>query len=108
MNQRVFIDVHDSHCCLIHGCKYGDDECPVVNKIEGYEGIPCESCQWEQEELNSFQKNQGRQLHELVKVLNYRKKMAEKTNTLEDYKSVAIVAQQIVDEMLAIRLINKV
>ena len=21
---------HGSHCCKKHGCKYGDDECPVV------------------------------------------------------------------------------
>lgn len=26
---------HISHCCIKHGCKYGeDDECPVVNGIE--------------------------------------------------------------------------
>lgn len=22
--------VHESHCCLEHGCKYGDDNCPVA------------------------------------------------------------------------------
>ena len=24
-------DVHTEHCCEIHGCKYGHDNCPVVN-----------------------------------------------------------------------------
>lgn len=21
--------VHISHCCILHGCKYGDRDCPV-------------------------------------------------------------------------------
>ena len=26
-------EVHRTHCCAgIHGCKYGDDDCPVENK----------------------------------------------------------------------------
>ena len=25
--------VHETHCCVLHGCKYGDDDCPVVNKL---------------------------------------------------------------------------
>jgi len=37
-------DVHTEHCCEIHGCKYGHDNCPVVNwrKKQSY---ACESCQ---------------------------------------------------------------
>lgn len=35
--------VHVRHCCILHGCKYGDKNCPVVNKK-----VPqlflCESC----------------------------------------------------------------
>jgi len=36
-------DVHTEHCCLVHGCKYGDEDCPVVtkNKTQSY---PCEEC----------------------------------------------------------------
>jgi len=34
--------VHDTHCCVHHGCKYGDDDCPVEHGIS--EGIRCESC----------------------------------------------------------------
>lgn len=25
--------VHEAHCCYIHGCKYGDPECPVTNGL---------------------------------------------------------------------------
>lgn len=37
------VGVHVNHCCVIHGCKYGDSDCPVKNG-----NIPqmylCESC----------------------------------------------------------------
>lgn len=36
--------VHASHCCANHGCKYGNEECPVVSgKIQQL--YPCEDCQ---------------------------------------------------------------
>ena len=35
--------VHKSHCCVKHGCKYGDEDCPVENKLTQQEYI-CESC----------------------------------------------------------------
>jgi len=37
-------DVHTSHCCEKHGCKYGDDDCPVAKKVSVQEYL-CESCQ---------------------------------------------------------------
>jgi hypothetical protein len=42
-------DVHTSHCCFVHHCKYGDDDCPVVlgQKKQEY---PCETCGWESDE----------------------------------------------------------
>lgn len=42
---REFKDVHDRHCCKYHGCKYGDENCTVVNGTK--EGIFCEDCQYE-------------------------------------------------------------
>lgn len=35
--------VHRTHCCFKHGCKYGDNDCPVVLGIikQDYE---CEIC----------------------------------------------------------------
>lgn len=42
---RKFLSVHDSHCCPDHGCKYGDEDCPVMLGLEP--GIECESCEWD-------------------------------------------------------------
>lgn len=42
MNENK-IGVHTSHCCEVHGCKYGESDCPVENgKYE--QEYPCESC----------------------------------------------------------------
>lgn len=42
---REFLSVHDSHCCKVHGCKYGDDDCPVYTGSE--QGVMCEMCEWD-------------------------------------------------------------
>lgn len=36
--------VHATHCCVFHGCKYGDEDCPVVTGkiVQQYE---CEYCE---------------------------------------------------------------
>lgn len=35
--------VHASHCCIWHGCKYGEKTCPVVNgKVKQL--WPCDDC----------------------------------------------------------------
>lgn len=41
--------VHQTHCCIIHGCKYGDEDCPVVSG-EIKQAYPCEYCSDENEE----------------------------------------------------------
>jgi hypothetical protein len=35
--------VHKTHCCVKHGCKYGDKDCPIVNG-EIKQDYICESC----------------------------------------------------------------
>lgn len=38
-------DIHTEHCCLEHGCKYGDDDCCSVvsgSKVQSYPCIDCE------------------------------------------------------------------
>ncbi len=35
--------VHATHCCIKHGCKYGDEDCPVVSGKIKQEYI-CEYC----------------------------------------------------------------
>lgn len=36
------IKVHEIHCCMKHGCKYGDEDCPVANKE--LPGVKCDVC----------------------------------------------------------------
>jgi hypothetical protein len=36
-------DVHTSHCCARHGCKYDDDDCTVRAGTRTQE-YPCEEC----------------------------------------------------------------
>lgn len=36
-------DVHTEHCCIHHGCKYGDEDCPVTNGVKP-QSYPCEYC----------------------------------------------------------------
>ena len=38
--------VHKSHCCILHGCKYGDCNCPVV-KGDIRQDYICENCDME-------------------------------------------------------------
>ncbi len=35
--------VHITHCCVKHGCKYGDIDCPVATKLV-LQKYPCEDC----------------------------------------------------------------
>lgn len=42
--KKKIIDVHTIHCCVLHGCKYGEDEtCTVTTQLAPQE-YPCESC----------------------------------------------------------------
>lgn len=35
--------VHTEHCCVRHGCKYGNDDCPVYLKLKLQSRL-CETC----------------------------------------------------------------
>jgi len=35
--------VHQYHCCALHGCKYGDDDCPV-KLLQTIQDYTCEQC----------------------------------------------------------------
>ena len=40
------IPVHKGHCCKVHGCKYGEEDCPVVlGKVK--QTHPCMDCDTE-------------------------------------------------------------
>lgn len=51
------IGVHRTHCCIVHGCKYGDKDCPVVLGKALQEYL-CEDCDYfyEQNEIEVFNK----------------------------------------------------
>ena len=38
--------VHEGHCCKVHGCKYGNSDCPVTNN-ETSQDFTCEICDFE-------------------------------------------------------------
>jgi hypothetical protein len=40
---RLWFGVHKRHCCLEHGCKYRDEDCPVTNRKIRQDGY-CETC----------------------------------------------------------------
>jgi hypothetical protein len=43
VESRIHEGTHRTHCCVVHGCKYGDNQCPVVvRKVE--QAYPCEDC----------------------------------------------------------------
>jgi hypothetical protein len=42
------MDAHDTHCCIEHGCKYGDEDCPIENAVRKQQCF-CESCGLETE-----------------------------------------------------------
>lgn len=37
------VGVHKSHCCVLHGCKYREDNCPVEYK-EVTQDYLCDEC----------------------------------------------------------------
>ena len=41
--------VHKAHCCVAHGCKYGEESCPVGTgwTLQRY---PCEACEYDDNE----------------------------------------------------------
>jgi len=41
------MDVHTEHCCLTHGCKYGDTDCTVTT-TKGTQSYPCEQCEYDE------------------------------------------------------------
>lgn len=40
------VKVHAAHCCVLHGCKYNEEKCPVTNKIVKQKYI-CDECECE-------------------------------------------------------------
>ncbi len=49
-------DGRRTHCCREHGCKYGQDDCPVVLDLIG-QSYPCEQCSDINDFLSEYQRN---------------------------------------------------
>lgn len=52
-------DVHTKHCCIMHGCKYYHDYCPV-EKAKKKQSYPCEWCmeEWDENEEIAYLMNE--------------------------------------------------
>ncbi len=75
---REYLSVHDAHCCPKpgHGCKYGDEDCPVEAGKEP--GVSCEACDWEEESFKDLTGMTLEEFEELKKDAQaYRKLKAE-------------------------------
>lgn len=68
-NSPYNIGVHVTHCCGLHGCKYGHDDCPV-QKGEYAQQYACEYCR----SVNTLQ--------EKIYSLNEEMKWAEKLKSI--------------------------
>lgn len=54
---------HIGHCCKFHGCKYGEEDCPVVNgKVK--QAYLCEDC-FEDLEDEQWHKNKLQDIEEI-------------------------------------------
>ena len=45
--------VHETHCCVVHGCKYGDSNCPIELGLTK-QRFCCEMCEEDENELEHF------------------------------------------------------
>ena len=106
---RQFVSVHDAHCCKIHGCKYGEDECLVFYGDEL--GVECEYC--EMDKNNSGQQrieggemsdNPDTQPMPLLATLRATIRMLTIRNNGDDEYTAAIL-QQAADALSATKLL---
>jgi len=75
-------DVHTEHCCLKHGCKYGDDDCPVELGIKK-QSYPCEWCNEDQSSILEEILDEARQWGIIID----KKKASIEAITSEDLKT---------------------
>jgi len=75
-------DVHTEHCCLKHGCKYGDDDCTVTTK-RAAQSFRCEYCYDDEQEFKNEAMGalEGNYLKELIE---------EYENKLEKLKKMVL------------------
>jgi len=80
------VGVHQTHCCKLHGCKYGSNaKCPVVACIVDQE-FPCESCETPSEQMKGIRYR----LNELSSYLRLGCVAGEKEHRISDKLRAAL------------------
>lgn len=93
MRPREFESVHDSHCCPEHGCKYGDDDCPVVLGKE--RGIYCDSCEYDEHDPQvQLRKKLVAALHEAHAALSRGRPQICGVLLKQDFDSAIVAARE--------------
>lgn len=79
------VGVHQTHCCPVHGCKYGDEDCPV-DRQEVAPQYPnnngCESCEADRAGGNRFWGFNDDELNDVVTALNLTRGQNHSSNKL--------------------------
>jgi len=78
--QIMNVAVHESHCCEHHGCKYGDEDCPVASG-ETQQLYPCEECR-EEDPKEKAMRELVRLVQDAVDLLDF------EHNGAEDYEAI--------------------
>ena len=73
--------VHEAHCCYIHGCKYGDPDCPVANGLTKQRFL-CMDCTDTEDEPYTLE-----EIEELRKANAYRPTFAELKTIYKELKN---------------------
>ena len=107
MNKENY-GVHIAHCCYIHGCKYGDENCPVASGEVAQKHL-CYDCEEEcepytLEEIELLRKTKSyRPTYEQLKnrIADLEAKLAESENKILELQEQSIRDNQIYNEELA-------
>lgn len=83
---RKFVDVHDSHCCKKHGCKYNSQDCTVESGL--HQGIKCEMCEFDDEYRQKLCTEYD--LVERGKLVEYLESYMKKTQDNQCYESTYV------------------
>lgn len=87
--------VHIRHCCKVHGCKYGEEDCPVTNEIVVQHSL-CERCKEERRQENLYSAIQDK-----VRMNTQEQKEKE----FNQKKRIGLVVISIIAGLLAAKLV---
>lgn len=73
----------ETHCCIIHGCKYSYEDCPVCLGVVKQEYL-CEDCSYDISELNIFYSDQKNKVDHMFIKENRKLKLKEIENEINN------------------------